>query len=370
MKILVIDNSIGTTGALNAIIETITPLRQTHEFLFAVPTGGTTAATLRDLGFEVIGLPFIEISRNMPRNGLYTFRLLANARRIARLVRERNIDLIQVNDIYNLAGIVAKRFARVKVITHVRRMPESFPLRLYNWWVKLHKKHADKILPVSKANARIFGDDPKTEVFYDPLPPHAIDFVYDPSEKTGYRLLYLANFTLGKGQNHAIEALKLLHDNNPEIPVHIRFTGGDFGLEKNRDYRRSLEQQAAGYGIAHLVSFTDGTSDISEPIAQADIMLNFSDSESLSRVSMEALYFGIPLIATNVGGTNEMVIDGWNGLLVERGNVTEMAKAIEQLIADKQLRAQFSENGKRHVAEHFAPDVLSLQLEAIYSSLR
>lgn len=370
MKILVIDNSIGTTGALNAIIETIAPLRRTHEFLFAVPTDGTTAALLRELGFEVIELPFIEISRNMPRNGLYTFRLLSNARRIAKLVRERQIDLIQVNDIYNLAGIVAKRFARVKVITHVRRMPESFPRRLYNWWVKLHKKHSDKILPVSQANALIFGNDPKVEVFYDPLPQQEIPFTYDAEDKPVFRLLYLANFTIGKGQDHALGALKLLHDKNPNIPVQLQFTGGDFGLEKNRDYRRSLEQQAAAYGIAHLVSFTDGVSNVAEPISKADIMLNFSDSESLSRVSMEALYFGVPLIATNVGGTNEMVEHGHSGLLVERGNVPEMAAAIGQLIASAALRAQFSRNGQAHVATTFAPDVLSLQLEAIYSSLR
>jgi glycosyltransferase involved in cell wall biosynthesis len=335
------------------------------------------ASSLRKLGFEVIELPFIEISRNMPRNGLYTFRLLANARKIGRLVRRRNIDIIQVNDLYNLAGIVAKRFARVKVITHVRRMPESFPLRLYGWWVKLHKKHADKILPVSEANARIFGNDlsaeqagPKVEVFYDPMPQQKITFDYDPGDKPVFRLLYLANFTVGKGQNYALEALKLLYGKNPEIPVHIQFTGGDFGLEKNRAYRKSLEQQAAEYGITHLVSFTDGVSDVSEPISKADIMLNFSDSESLSRVSMEALYFGVPLIATDVGGTNEMVRDGWNGLLVERANVHQMAAAIARLITSEALRAQFSQNGKQHVAEHFAPDALSLQLEKMYSSLR
>lgn len=370
MNILIIDNSIGTTGALNAIVETIEPLQEKHTFQFAVPAEGTTANLLRDRGFTVVQLPFIEISRNMGKNFLYPFRLLRNAWKISRIVKREHIDIIQVNDLYNLAGLVAKRFVKVKVITHVRRMPESFPLRLYNWWVKVHLRRSDKILPVSKANARIFANNPKVEVFYDPMPAQEITFEYDSGSKPIFRLLYLANFTIGKGQNHAIEALKLLDKKHPEIPVHLQFTGSDFGWEKNRRYRNELEQKAAAYGISHLVSFTDGVSNVEEPISKADILLNFSDSESLSRVSMEALYFGVPLIATNVGGTNEMVIDSWNGLLVERGNIQAMANAIERLIGSTQLRAEFSRNGKAHVATHFGLDVLSLQLEALYSSLR
>lgn len=370
MNILIIDNSIGTTGALNAIIESIAPLRSKHVFLFVVPAEGTTADLLRGHGFTVVQLPFIEISRSMGRNLLYPFRLLRNAWKISRIVKREHISVIQVNDLYNLTGLVAKRFVNVKVITHVRRMPESFPFRLYQWWVKQHERSADRILPVSNANARIFQQTPKTEVFYDPLPPQEITFDYNAAARPVFQLLYLANFTTGKGQNHALAALKDLHERRPEIAVQLHFIGSDFGWEKNRQYRNDLEQWAKDNGIAALVTFSDGTSNIAEPIARADIMLNFSDSESLSRVSMEALYFGVPLIATNVGGTNEMVIDSWNGLLVEKGDVPAMSAALELLLESEELRATFSRNGKTHVAAHFAPDVLSLQLEAIYSSLQ
>jgi glycosyltransferase involved in cell wall biosynthesis len=53
---------------------------------------------------------------------------------------------------------------------------------------------------------------------------------------------------------------------------------------------------------------------VGDEISKCDIMLNFSDSESLSRVTMEALYtMELPIIATNVGGTNEMIIHEHNG---------------------------------------------------------
>lgn len=369
MNILLIDNSIGRTGALNAILETIEPLREEHTFFFVVPEGGTAASILREEGYIVYELPFIEISRNMGNNFRYPFRLITNAQRIKKLVQRHDIHIIQVNDLYNLAGIVAKRFVRVKVITHIRRMPESFPIRLYNYWVRIHKRRSDKILPVSEANNRVFAGCAKSEVFYDPAPQTPVTFTYNPEEKIPLRLLYLANFTVGKGQNHALEALKLLRERQPDLAVLLHFEGSDFGLEKNSQFREELKQTAVAYGLSEAVSFGEGTSVVSDPISQSDTMLNFSDSESLSRVTMEALHFGVPVIATNVGGTSEMIKNGWNGLLVERGNVEQMAEAMQQLIQSSSLRETFSKNGKVHLQEHFSQEKLTLQLSAIYQSL-
>lgn len=368
MNILIIDNSIGRTGALNAILETIEPMRNQHNFYFAVPNGGI-AAILREQGFTTYELPFTEISRNMRKNFFYLFRLVANAKRLKRIIQQHEITIVQVNDLYNLAGIVAKRFVDVKVITHIRRMPESFPLKLYHFWVGIHKKRSDKILPVSEANNRVFHDCGKSEVFYDPAPQTPVTFAYQPQGKQPLRLLYLANFTIGKGQNHALEALKILRIRRPDLAVHLHFEGSDFGLEKNREFREQLKQTAAEYGLAECTTFGTGTSSVAEPISQSDLMLNFSDSESLSRVTMEALHFGVPVIATNVGGTAEMITDGWNGFLVERAHVAQMADAMEQLADSEELRATFSKNGKAHLQQHFAQEKLTLQLEAIYTAL-
>lgn len=368
MNILIIDNSIGRTGALNAILETIEPLRKQHTFYFAVPEGGA-ATILREQGYTTYELPFLEISRNMRKNFFYVFRLWANAKRLKKIVLKHQITIVQVNDLYNMAGIVAKRFVDVKVITHIRRMPESFPLKLYHFWVRIHKKRSDKILPVSEANNRVFVDCGKSEVFYDPAPQTPVLFEYRSNGNIPMRMLYLANFTIGKGQNHALEALKILRARRSDLAVHVHFEGSDFGLEKNREFREQLKQTAAEYGLSDCTSFGTGTSSVAEPISQADIMLNFSDSESLSRVTMEALHFGVPVIATNVGGTAEMIKNGWNGLLVERASVAQMADAIEQLADSESLRSTFSENGKAHLQQHFSQEKLTLQLEAIYNSL-
>ena len=94
MNILIIDNSIGTTGALNAILESVEPLRSKHTFRFVVPTEGTTAELIRSHGFETDTLPFIEISRNMGRNLRYPFRLIRNAWRLRKIIKQHHIDIV------------------------------------------------------------------------------------------------------------------------------------------------------------------------------------------------------------------------------------------------------------------------------------
>ncbi|MCE3294334.1 MAG: hypothetical protein K0R65_48 [Crocinitomicaceae bacterium] len=370
MKILIIDNSIGVTGAIKAVLDTIEGLGPEFSFVFAIPKGGSLKAMIEEKGYSCIEMNFVEISRRPLGNLAYPFVLLANAFRISRLVRREKINIIQVNDIYNLSALVARLFVKVKVLTHIRRMPESFPLKLYSLWVKLHSRFSTKILPVSKANARIFGKLEKIEVFYDPAMSDRREAAFKHKQSVEpLEILYLANYTRGKGQEHALGALKILLSEGLNVPFRLRFVGGDFGWQVNKDFREELQQIAKADGLEQYVVF-DGPSDtIFEEIKKADIMLNFSESESLSRVTMEALYYRIPLIATDVGGTNEMIEDGFNGFLVEKGNVQQMAEKIKQLMLSPEKRFYFYRNNENLIASKFSQEKIREQLKTIYKSI-
>lgn len=90
--------------------------------------------------------------------------------------------------------------------------------------------------------------------------------------------------------------------------------------------------------------------------------------DALSRVILEAMAAGRPVIATRVGGTPELVIDGKTGLLVERNAPAELARAIVTLLRDADLRASLAAGASRHLAEHFGADQSVDQLLAIYES--
>jgi len=85
-------------------------------------------------------------------------------------------------------------------------------------------------------------------------------------------------------------------------------------------------------------------------------------------VILEAMAAGRPVVATRVGGTPELVIDGKTGILVERHAPAELARAIASLLRDEALRASLAAGARRHVAERFGADDSVDRLLAAYSA--
>jgi glycosyltransferase involved in cell wall biosynthesis len=368
MNIIIIENSIGQTGALNSILDKVTNVDKKFNFIFLIPKASKTKKIIELRGFECIEINFVEISRNNLRNVIYLFSLIKNAYLISRIVKRKKIEIIQVNDIYNLAGLATKLFTRIKVITHVRRMPESFPIQLYKLWVKIHLKFSDKILPVSFANARIFKNSKKIEVLYNPAMKK--DFNYTYKNNDNLRVLYLANYTKGKGQEHAIKVIDIIKNvNKSNIHFKLDFVGSDFGLKTNQIFKKELENFIHNNKLSSIIELKMESTNVIKEITESDIVLNFSDSESLSKVTMESLFYRIPIIATNVGGTNEMIEDGINGFLVEKENIDQMVEKLTLLLDNYELRNSFHSNNFNYINKKFSPEKIKFQLITIYDEL-
>jgi glycosyltransferase involved in cell wall biosynthesis len=92
--------------------------------------------------------------------------------------------------------------------------------------------------------------------------------------------------------------------------------------------------------------------------------------DALSRVILEAMSAGRPVVATRVGGTPELVVDGKTGILVERGAPGELARAIVTLLNDAGLRAALGAGARRHVAERLSAENSVDRLLALYEGAR
>jgi len=370
--VLVIDNSLDVTGASRALLKTVGDMgRDEFRFLFVFPVSSLCIAEVEKAGYPAVGLPFIEISRRPAQVAYYMPRLLTNTARLRKLVSREKVDIVHVNDIYNMAGIFLKIFSRVKLVTHVRRMPESFPRKLYNAWGRLHIKYADRIIAVSEANRNGLIPNHKTEVIYDPLPDTEKHQRYSPAKilDTHVKILCLANFTQGKGQRYALQILERAVREFAGTEFSLSFIGGDFGLEKNRKYREGLEATAAEMGIADKVTFSGPSHDVEKEMKSHDVVFNLSDSESFSRVTLEALFYGVPVLATDVGGTREMLADGINGILVPAKKTEGMFRGFRQLLTDNTSRTMRAEAGYAFVRQMFSTENTSFRVRAVYEQL-
>ena len=369
--VLVVDNSRAVTGALNAMRHATGPLRPNLVFEFVLPTGSTGRAALEADGYRVHELPFVEISRRKADLLRYVPVLLLNGWRLRRLARRRGAQVIHLNDFYNLTGYVAKALSlgKLRVVTHVRFLPQSLPQPLARPWRWLAEHWADRVVCVSEAVRRYFGVGEQVAVIYDPLPgAERYPTASHPARPDGtVQCLYLSNYIQGKGQDLALAAFEQAYAHDQRL--RLLFVGGDMGMAKNRQFREQLEARVRAGGLQEVIGFAGFAADVEQAIKEADVLLNFSESESFSLTCLDALYYGTPLIASDCGGPAELFENGRSGLLVPNRDVPAMSTAITQLAADAGLRERFAAAGRAYVRQKFAPPCTYEKLGALYAAV-
>ncbi len=358
-RVLIVENSVAFTGAFRSVLAAARQQRHAFEFRFVLPKGSANVAALKADGFEVDELPFVELGRSVKKLALYGPTLVLNGHRLAQLVRKHGIQVLHSNDFYNLTPYVTQRLLGKRaphVVTHVRMLPGSFPGKFYQFWCRCASRYANRVVCVSDAVRRAaFADDPKAVVVYDTLERHER---YPP--KTDYqpltsaapvRVVYLGNYIAGKGHETALRGFAAAFKQNPALRLDM--FGGTMGLEKNRQLRADLDALATTLGVADAVKLHDFASDIEGLVKQYDILLNCSEVESFSMVCFEALYFGVPLIATDCGGPRELFEDGRSGYLIPVGDEAAVADRLLRLAAAPAQRQAFAEAGRAFVEQKF-----------------
>ena len=109
--------------------------------------------------------------------------------------------------------------------------------------------------------------------------------------------------------------------------------------------------------------------EVPEILAGLDIFVMPSISEAFGVAAIEAQAMRVPVVASNIGGVPEAVVDGVTGILVEPKDVAGMADAISKLIKDDELRRKYGENGRRFVLENYDINRNVLVLERLYTSM-
>jgi glycosyltransferase involved in cell wall biosynthesis len=97
-----------------------------------------------------------------------------------------------------------------------------------------------------------------------------------------------------------------------------------------------------------------------------DIFLMISEPAGCPNASLEAMAAGLPVIATNVGGASEQVIDGHTGRLVPRGDPAAFAEALVALSGDAEQRRKLGANARAHVKSHFSFEEMVTRYAALF----
>lgn len=133
--------------------------------------------------------------------------------------------------------------------------------------------------------------------------------------------------------------------------------------------RTQLEAMSERAGIASRVHFAGQQDDVRIWLAALDMFVLSSDWEGMPNAVLEAMAAGLPVVATAVGGTPEVVMDGVTGLLVPPRDPGVLAEAIDRLLRDPELRRQMGRAGWERVAAQFDISNPVRRTETLYKQI-
>jgi sugar transferase (PEP-CTERM/EpsH1 system associated) len=180
-------------------------------------------------------------------------------------------------------------------------------------------------------------------------------------QKRAFVIGHVGRFAPIKNQLLLVRAFCLLLERHPHLRECVRLSMiGDGPLKKECE---QLLADASASDIAWLPGFVSDMPDVYQTF---DLFVLPSIREGISNTLLEAMACGLPVVATDVGGTPEIVLDGHTGTLVESENVEAVADAIMNYVSDSALVRKNGRNARLHIESNFSLTRMTEQYDELY----
>jgi glycosyltransferase involved in cell wall biosynthesis len=133
--------------------------------------------------------------------------------------------------------------------------------------------------------------------------------------------------------------------------------------------KADLESRAASLGISQAVRFLGHCERIETVFSALDVFVLSSVSEGMSNTILEAMASGLPVVATRVGGADELIEPGTSGLLVPSRSPEAIATAVSDLLADTARRLEIGASARRRAESEFSLPSFTSRYERMYMAL-
>jgi glycosyltransferase involved in cell wall biosynthesis len=201
--------------------------------------------------------------------------------------------------------------------------------------------------------------------------PNGVDLEEFGLQSTVYKgnesnIIFVGRLIPNKGLEYLVKAAKILVD---EKVKRIKFK-----IVGDGPCRQQLEELVAKHGLSTHFEFLGHVPRVSDVLREGGIFVRPSLTEGMPLTVLEAMASGLPIIATKVSGTSEIIIHNETGILIEPGNVKQLAEAIKYLIESPNEALRLGQNARTFIEhyykEKFSWDKAASSILAVYEMLR
>ncbi|WP_331234215.1 glycosyltransferase family 4 protein [Natronorarus salvus] len=154
-----------------------------------------------------------------------------------------------------------------------------------------------------------------------------------------------------KGLDQFIDCAEQIIERRSDVHFYI---AGDTPRDGDSTYERRLRRRVKGAGIEDRVHFLGWVEEMPAYLNSLDLFVLPSHNEGIPGSVREALSTGLPVVATDVGGTSEVVINGKTGILVQPGETSELVEAVTHILENREVRKEMGARGRDHVTKSFS----------------
>ncbi|NLF29963.1 MAG: glycosyltransferase family 4 protein [Planctomycetes bacterium] len=269
---------------------------------------------------------------------------------LARLIRTGRFDIIHTHD-YKANALARMLMAagryRIVATAHgynqtTRREGAYYALE------RMILRRADAVICPSRRLADLLADSgvspERLHVIHN-----GIELDQWPFRPRGVRkdppvVLYVGRLSREKNVQALLQAAAMLRRRGAALRLRIAGQG---------PAEEELAELAGQLGLDGQIEWLGWRADVSDLLAGADLFVNPSTTEAMPNSVLEALATGTPVVATDAGATDELVLHERTGLLIPPGDVGALAEALGRLLADADLGRALAWQGRSHVEEHF-----------------
>lgn len=272
------------------------------------------------------------------------------------LIQDLAPDAVYLNTVVSLAGAIAAQRTGVPCVWHLREMFADIGGEMHapNWAIPLVRwvirRYADRLVANSTATARNLLGDSASDVT---VIPNAVRSSYFAEERTqaetravfglepsGTLIGVPGSLRPMKGHPFFFDAAASLLRAQEGLRVVVTGEGG-------ADFTHQLKEQVRDLGIQDRVEFLGWVDDMRAFYRACDLVCIPSRAEPFGRTAIEAFAVGTPVVASAVGGLQNIIEDGETGLLVPYGDEEALAGSVRRLLEAPGLRRALSMNARQ-----------------------